>query len=496
MSLLAVLSRLVPGSFPADAAARFYATPRLRYPFDYSDAVGEFVALGLPLLLFVATGARSLVARAVAAAGLPVVVLALALTVSRGGILAAAVGLIAFFALVPDRLPRLATALLAAIGSAVVLAELLHLAGVRNAFMHPAPAGQRHTMLLVLIVVCVLVGLGQAGLGLIARGGSRPGWLKVSRRQSQVIAGLLAAIVAAVVVVGVAAGTTSHLWTEFKEPNPPAAGNSYFRLLSVAGSHRYQYWQAAVDAFKAHPWDGIGPGTFQFYWAQHNTLAEFVRNAHSLWIETLAELGIVGLALIGGFFAFALIGGAVRAFRVSPETRLAIATAVATLAAFCAAAAFDWVWQIGVMPLIAMLLVAVALGGDDRRQLGQRARAHRHRVLLGVATLFAFWAIAVPLASTIEVRSSQADVLAGNFDDALADAATAQNVEPDAASPRLQRAADPRAARRYQGRKRGDRAGRGARADELGGSGLSHPGSRPSSTGHASRSWTTAERER
>ncbi len=168
VSLLAVLSRLVPGSFPADAAAKFYATPRLRYPFDYSDAVGEFVALGLPLLLFVATGARSLVARAVAAAGLPVVVLALALTVSRGGILAAAVGLIAFFALVPDRLPRLATALLAAIGSAVVLAELLHLAGVRNAFMHPAPAGQRHTMLLVLIIVCVLVGLGQAGLGLFA----------------------------------------------------------------------------------------------------------------------------------------------------------------------------------------------------------------------------------------------------------------------------------------------------------------------------------------
>ncbi len=241
-------------------------------------------------------------------------------------------------------------------------------------------------------------------------------------------------------MVGVAAGTTSHLLTEFKEPNPPAAGNSYFRLLSVAGSHRYQYWQAAIHAFNAHPWDGIGPGTFQFYWAQHNTLAEFVRNAHSLWIETLAELGIVGLALIGGFFAFALIGGAVRAFRSPPKTRLAIATAVATLAAFCAAAAFDWVWQIGVMPLIAMLLVAVTLGGDDRGSSGSARGRIVTRVLLGVATLVAFWAIAVPLASTIEVRSSQADVLAGRYDDALIDAATAQNVEPDAASPRLQRA--------------------------------------------------------
>ena len=98
-----------------------------------------------------------------------------------------------------------------------------------------------------------------------------------------------------------AQSTTCGQSSSSRTRRPP--GNSYFRLLSIAGSHRYQYWQAAVHAFEAHPWDGIGPGTFQFYWSAHNTLAEFVRNAHSLWIETLAELGIVGLALIGGLFA-------------------------------------------------------------------------------------------------------------------------------------------------------------------------------------------------
>src|SRR5437588_9722900 len=97
VSGLAVLSRLVPSWFPADTTAKLYATPRLSYPFDYSDGVGEFAAFGLPLLLFVATGARTVWGRALGAAALPVVVLCLAMTASRGGVLAAAVGVVFFF---------------------------------------------------------------------------------------------------------------------------------------------------------------------------------------------------------------------------------------------------------------------------------------------------------------------------------------------------------------------------------------------------------------
>src|SRR5205085_1474976 len=101
--------------------------------------------------------------------------------------------------------------------------------------------------------------------------------------------------------------------------------------VSIAGSHRYQYWEVALHAFHAHPWNGIGPGMFEFYWAQHNNLAEYVQNAHSLWLETLAELGIPGLTLIGGFFALALIAGSARALSGPREPRLLTATAVAAL---------------------------------------------------------------------------------------------------------------------------------------------------------------------
>jgi hypothetical protein len=441
VSALAVLSRLMPQWFPADSAAQFYATPRLRYPFDYSDGVGEFAALGLPLLLYVATSARTLAGRALGAAALPVVVLGLGLTVSRGGILAALVGVIVFYALIPDRLPRLATGLVAAAGGAAVMLELLHLAGVRDASKMAAPAGQRHSMLLVLVLVCLAVGVAQIGFTLAARRFQRPRRLIVSRRGAEGIAVLLLAAVAAAVIVVIATGTDNRLWQEFKRPNSAAAGNQYSRLLSIAGSHRYQYWQVAVAAFHTSPWKGIGPGTFQFYWSQHNSLAEFVRNAHSLWIETLAELGIIGLALIGGFFVLALVAGTRRALGALAPERLAIATAVAGVAAFCAAAAFDWVWQIGVMPLIAMLLIAAALGGDAERET---IRPGRRRLVtqaaLVVVALVAVWAIVVPLSATVEVRSSQAAALAGHFRTALSDAATAQTIEPAAASPRLQRA--------------------------------------------------------
>jgi Flp pilus assembly protein TadD len=54
--------------------------------------------------------------------------------------------------------------------------------------------------------------------------------------------------------------------------------------------------------------------------------------------------------------------------------------------------------------------------------------------------LAALWAIIVPLSSTIAVHSSQSAIRSGDFRAALSDVATAQRIEPSAATPRLQRA--------------------------------------------------------
>lgn len=441
VSGLAVLSRLQPSWFPPTPARSLYPTVRLAYPFDYPDGVGEFAALGIPLLLFVATSARSFASRALAAAGLPVVALCVALTVSRGGVLACAAGLVAFFALAPDRLPRLATALVAAAATAIPLVALLEHHGEKSALLESASESERHKVLLIILLACAAAAILQLAIALAVRHVRRPRWMRFSRGQALTVTAAVIAAVVALVIAGAVTGVEHHLWEQFKRPNPPASSNIVDRLLSVAGSHRYQYWQAAISAFDAHQFKGVGPGTFQFYWAQHNSLSEFVQNAHSLYLETMAESGVVGLVLIAGLVVFVIVAGAVRALRATAASRLAGATAVAGFAAFAAAAVFDWVWQIGVVPMVALLLAAVAVAGmRDRERIDAGQRLIGTRVVVVVVALVALWRIVVPLASTVEVRSSQAAARIGAWPAALRDAETAQQVEPAASSPRVQSA--------------------------------------------------------
>jgi tetratricopeptide (TPR) repeat protein len=98
------------------------------------------------------------------------------------------------------------------------------------------------------------------------------------------------------------------------------------------------------------------------------------------------------------------------------------------------------------MPMVAMLLVAVALGpqwGDSTYELNpgrRRLRRWAPRLVMACLSLVGLWAIARPLAVTQEVRASQSATGQRDFRAALSDAATARNIEPGAASPWLQRA--------------------------------------------------------
>jgi hypothetical protein len=448
VSAIAVLSKLAPELFPAGTAGNsFYATGRLSYPFDYADGVGEYAALGLPLVLYVATSGRTVAGRAVATAALQPVLLCLAMTVSRGGIFAAVVGIVAFCALVPDRIPRLPTLGITAVGIAVLMVALLHRPDLRDALATPAP--ERHSMLLIVCVVLVLVAGAQAVALLLMRRAQRPAWLQVSRRGAQRVTGLIVLVAIAVVIGALIAGIAGKLWHDFKLWEPTTNSNQYFRLFSLAGSHRYQYWQIAWKAFSGSPLHGIGSGTFQYFWNQHTTYAEKIVNAHSLWFETLAETGVVGWLLLAGFFATIVIGGVARALRATGTQRTVLATTTAGVLAFCAAACFDWIWQIGVVPMVVMLLAAGTLGATHTPKQPAASgppassmprRLLRPRLLLVPVAVLALILIAIPLASTIADRASQAAYHRGDLAQALTDANTAQAIEPGAASPYAQQA--------------------------------------------------------
>lgn len=440
-SLLAVLSRLYPAAFPADQTSHFFfRTTRLAYPLNYANGTGNFLAIGIPLLLALATRARTLIAQGLAAAAVPVAVLGVVLAASRGGVLTSIVGIAVFYALAPDRIPKLLSGLAVAAGSAILVVALLHRHALRDALTSSAAVSQRHQVMALLVVVCAAVALIQVGIGLATRYGIRPPPLRISKIDAirgSAITLLLALVVA--IAAGVP-GKLKHQWDLFKriDTTGVVSRNEYSRLETASGSHRYQYWSTAGKAFDSKPVNGIGSGTFEFYWAQHSPFYEFVRNAHSLYIETLAETGLTGFIPLAALLIGLLAIGTVRALRAPPLPRTALAAATASLAGFCAAAAWDWIWQLPVMPVAAMLLGAAILAyGHDRR-----AERHPWALRGGIAllALAALVAIAIPYAATSSIRSSQDNFRSNNLSQALSDAESAQSLEPYAATPRLQEA--------------------------------------------------------
>ena len=185
VAVLAVLSRLRPGLFHSAGQTSSFlggTQARLNWPLNYWNALAALMVLGVPLLLALATSARSIRAQAAAAAGLPILVLCAYLTFSRGGLLGGAVALTVFIALAPQRLPKLATGLTAAAGSAVLIAGAAHRAAIEQGLTGTAAHNQGTALLITIVVVCGGVALLQCGIGLAVRHATPPSWLIVSRQ--------------------------------------------------------------------------------------------------------------------------------------------------------------------------------------------------------------------------------------------------------------------------------------------------------------------------
>jgi hypothetical protein len=441
---LALLSRLQPSVFPAaQVTGQFLpgAQNRLSWPLNYWNALAALIALGIPLVLAIATSARTLRAQAVAAAALPMMALCAYLTFSRGGAIEAAAALLVFMALAPDRIPKLATLLVAASGSVALIAGAVHRSAVEHGLTNAAAHHEGASLLVVTILVCAGVALAQAGIGLAARHGIPPRLLQVLRDRARWIA---IGATAVIVVAALALGAPSHLvheWQAFKQPNAAATRqDSLARFGAASGDGRYQMWVAAVHATSGHLLGGSGPGTFQLLWLPRAPFRSYVVNAHSLYVEALATVGVIGLALLVAFFVLVIASAFRLVTRTSYEARVRTAAVEGALIAFSIAAAFDWIWQVPVLPVAFLLLAASVLATTTRDSSSpqRRAPALVVRAVIVVVAIACMVGIGVPLAATSAVRKSQAAASAGNTSAALADAREAVRLEPGAASPEMQ----------------------------------------------------------
>ena len=371
-----------------------------------------------------------------ATATLPVLGLVVYLTLSRGGAVAAAAGLVALVALHPRRLALLPQLAIGAVGTgALILA-----ADARPGFTGGLGVNaQGDEMTLFVLIVCALSGIARLGVTAAADRYPLPSapWPSTTGRTKAAIA---AGGVAVIVAVGIAAGVPGEVsdgWERFKDPE---VSQDSGRLGSASGNGRYQYWDAAVQAYDSAPILGIGAGAFRYWWTREGTIPGEVVDAHSLYLESLGELGIVGFALI-----VALVGGALGVMGAatalsSRRRRRELAAAFAAAFAFAVGAGLDWAWELPVLPVAFLIVVGAVLARPDDGEALDEPGSRGMRRGVVVASLLAALVIVPPMLGATALRDGRERVAAGDLTGALNDANWGLRVEPYSGTAALQKA--------------------------------------------------------
>jgi hypothetical protein len=470
----ALASRIWPGSI-----AENELSSRIGQPFQYWNAVGTTAALAIPAALWL--GSRrtgSVIGRALAYPAVGACILAILLTQSRGALAAAALGAIAWFAIVPLRLRSLPALLAPAVGAGAVAAWALS----KDAFsksLQPLSAKESVAGEFGLLVLLMVVALLVAGLA-VNIGLARAAAPVQLRRRLGIAAVVVACAVPLVAFTSVAfserglGGTINDRLDELTSETDTAPNEGAGRITG-ASSTRGKYWREAGKVFGDRPAVGFGAGNFAVSRLRHRKDATVTRHAHGFVPQTLADLGIVGVAITTALL-LAWLAAALHASGLHPRRlpfrraegtplprrdwdveRAAIVALSLVAVVFGLQSAIDWTWFVPgptAMALVAAGFVAgrgpvaaVAADGGTidlpatpgsgwrlpRPTGGQIAGAAG----VALAALILAWAIWQPEASERETNRALELIDARDYDAAIAKATDAADTNPLSPEPLL-----------------------------------------------------------
>jgi O-Antigen ligase len=451
VALYALAGKAIPGVHigPVDFNhTQFFS--RLRAPLAYWNALALFCVLAVPIAVRAACERHR-----VALVAAVLLLTTIGLTYSRGGVASLAVALVVLLAFGPDRVRGALTATAAVIGAAPALA----VGFTRDDLTRDAVPVAQRTGDGLLFLAALVLGIA-AALAIDRLAASRADRIApIPRRRALAVGGTAAAITIVLALAGLAAsdrgvgGTISHGFDSFKSvkferQNDPA------RILQTNSGNRWVWWSEAVGAWADRPLAGWGAGSFPLlhHRYRHNTLE--VLQPHSVPLQFLAELGLVGALLALGALGLLTAAGVrrvlmgVRAERAGipagREHRYAVPL-LAAAAAWLVHMWFDWDWDIpGVaLPLFVFLglLAARPPGMPGRAFAPGRAGAVGLRagaLALGAA-LVAAVAISAALPSLARDHTDKATaaLAASDFGEAVRQADIAQRLDPVAVDPLL-----------------------------------------------------------
>jgi O-antigen ligase len=441
----ALATKVFPGTL---APSISYA--RLQEPYGYWNAIGLTAAMGVICCMWLgARRAGHALLSALAYPAMGVLLLTLLLAYSRGALAALAIGLILWFAMVPLRLRGAAVLIVGMLGAGAVAAwdfSKPALSAENVPLSERAVAGHQ----LGALIVAMVLALALAGLAIGFFTGREAPSLTVRRNAGAALAALI--VLAVIVFAGALAhsqrgftGSISHAFDALTNPNAKPPANTPDRLTAVA-SVRARYWKEGFQIFDAHPALGAGAGGYQTARMRYRAETLEVRHAHGFIVQTLADLGLVGLVLALALLLSWLVAagrathpfnrrwtswrawldireGARPGWRRRPETytpeRIGMLTMLCLVVVFGAHSLIDWTWYVPGDACVALLcagwlagrgpLDAVLLGpstaraarvpepglSQPRRLLAAIERAGYVRVSLAgavlVAALLAAW---------------------------------------------------------------------------------------------------------
>jgi hypothetical protein len=483
------LCALVVKAFPLVFNSR-EELARLRQPLGYWNALGLLAAMAVPAAVWV--GARREGAPGTRALAFPAIGLALvtvALSYSRGALIALVAGLAFWFAFVPLRLRGLAVLL----PSAAVAGGLSVWAFGSDALSNDRVplddrVGAGHTLALLLVVMVAL--LVAAGIGIERYRERHPPTPALRKRAGLAALGAVAAAPAVVLAAlalahGGIGGQVTHAWDNFFSST---SSTSYGpeRLKSI-GTRRGSYWREAEKVWSAHRWAGAGAAGYSTARKRYRRDALDVQHAHGYVPQTMADLGLVGLALslvlLGAWIAAAARAAGVRRRvrwrdldprrlarapaavgrgvpaalrglrprlaaaadrgaqrRPNDPRRGALLTLVALVVTFGVHSAIDWTWLVPGTALVALVCAGYVAGVGPPYVPGREMSAPiRNRLTMAgalvVAGLVAVWALWAPQRSASAGETSLASLSDGRNGDALLQARAAHDRDPLALEP-------------------------------------------------------------
>jgi tetratricopeptide (TPR) repeat protein len=383
---------------------------RLRGSLGYWNALGLVAAMAVPLSLWAA--ARREHPHPVRAAGAVLFFLAtvtVPLTYSRGGALVALGALGLWLLIGSPRLESVVAAVGAGAAGLVVAFVGFSLAGVSEEQQPEDVRAEDGLLFGLALILGAAVVFGGALLA-SRREAGRPLEEDVRRRLGRAAGVGAAALLVGALTIGVVRAGNPVDWvsdavSEFSDPIDPTVGDDPSRFVELSSNTRWSWWEDALEVYREYPFLGAGAGAYDVARRPFREDRLAPVEPHSLPLQFLAELGIVGLLLIGTAAAAAGVG-IVAAFRRAGDERPAVAALTVVTATYAVHGLIEFNWDFLVLSGPAFLVVGLLLGrgASTTRLPGLGTLA----VVAGVA--FVVVSLALPWLSARKVDDARAAI--------------------------------------------------------------------------------------